>query len=57
MNFATRSKRFDLTNNFNIYDLNTYTGEYRLLRDGSDDQPNLQYEYPSENIKNLFKQS
>ena len=57
MNFATRRKRFDLANNFNIYDLNTHTGEYRLLRDGSEDQPDLQYEYPSENIKKLFKQS
>ena len=41
--------------NFNIYDLNVYTGEFRLLKDGVDDQPNLFYEYPSNDIKNLVK--
>lgn len=55
INFSTRTKDFDLNNNFNIYDLNVYSGEYRLIRDGSDDQPDLTYNYPSESIKELFK--
>ncbi len=55
INFSTRTKNFNLDNNFNIYDLCTTTGEHRLLRDGSDDQPDLHYEYPSPEIKKLFK--
>ena len=42
--------------NFNIYGLNKYNGEYVLLRDGSEDQPDLSYKYPSVEIKELFKQ-
>jgi len=38
INFAQRTKHFDIKNNFNIYDLNTDTGEYSLLRDGFKDQ-------------------
>lgn len=55
VNFATRTEKFDLKDNFNIYNLCTTTGEYQLLRDGSDDQPDLDYKYPSEEIKALFK--
>ena len=55
VNFSTRTKKFDLSNNFNIYDLCTETGDYKLLKDGSEDQPDLTYEYPNENIKSLFK--
>lgn len=40
-------------NNFNSYDLNIYSGETRLLKDGIEDQPNLNYEYPNEDIKKL----
>lgn len=38
INFAQRTSDFDIKHNFNIYDLNTDTGEYRLLRDGFKDQ-------------------
>lgn len=55
INFATRTDKFDIKDNFNVYDLNSKTGEYKLLKDGSDDQPDLNYEYPNEEIKELFK--
>ena len=55
LNFAKRTKNFDISNNFNIYDLNKHSGEYTLLKDGSDDQPDLSYEYPNDEIKKLFK--
>ena len=60
---ANEINNFDFTNplessnNFNIYDLNKYSGEYRLLKDGADDQPDLKYEYPNDEIKDLFKRS
>lgn len=38
INLATHSEGFDVKTNFNIYDLNTETGEYRLLREGYKDQ-------------------
>jgi len=38
LNFAVRYEGFDLRTNFNIYDLNTTTGEYRLIREGYLDQ-------------------
>lgn len=55
INFATRTKNFSLDDNFNIYNVNLGTGEYHVIKDGSDDQPNFQYEYPNEEIKSLFK--
>lgn len=55
INFATRSKKFSLEDNFNVYDLNINTGEYSILKDGIDDQPDISYVYPNEEIKNLFK--
>ncbi len=55
VNFATRTDKFDLKNNFNIYNLCTKTGEYEILRDGSDDQPDFTYKYPNEKIRSLFK--
>tara|TARA_B110000858_G_C17799599_1_gene474519 strand:- start:1536 stop:2096 length:561 start_codon:yes stop_codon:yes gene_type:complete len=55
VNFSTRTSKFSLTDNFNIYNLCTETGDYTLLKDGSDDQPDLTYKYPSEEIKELFK--
>ena len=30
--------------------------KYELLKDGSDDQPDLDYKYPNEKIKKLFKE-
>tara|TARA_B100001093_G_C26484144_1_gene866165 strand:- start:86 stop:634 length:549 start_codon:yes stop_codon:yes gene_type:complete len=55
VNFASRSNDFDLKDNFNIYKLCTTTGDNILLKDGSEDQPNLDYVYPDEETKNLVK--
>ena len=41
INMSTRNNNFNLNDNFNIYDLNIYSGEYRVIKDGSDDQPDL----------------
>jgi len=57
VNFATRNKGFDLKDNFDIYQLCTTTGVYSLIKSGIEDQPNLAYEYPNEEIKNLVKLS
>ncbi len=38
LNFAIRYDNFDIKTNFNIYDLNTETGEFRVLREGHLDQ-------------------
>lgn len=55
INFATRLSNFDLSDNFNIYDLDRSSGNYRLLKDGIEDQPNLTYQYPNDEIRDLFK--
>jgi len=39
LNFAVHYKGFDIRTNFNIYDLDTETGEYSVLREGHLDQP------------------
>ena len=57
INMSTRNNNFNLNDNFNIYDLNIYSGEYRVIKDGSDDQPDLIYKYPSDTIKKLFKEN
>lgn len=38
VNLATHYDHFDIKTNFNIYDLNTETGEYRCIREGFKDQ-------------------
>ena len=38
INFATHYDNFDLATNFNIYDLNEATGEYKMIRKGALDQ-------------------
>ena len=38
INLATHLEGFDIKTNFNIYDLNTETGEYKLIREGYKDQ-------------------
>jgi hypothetical protein len=38
INLATHLEGFDIKTNFNIYDLNVETGEYKLLREGYKDQ-------------------
>jgi len=39
LNFAVRYPDFDIRTNFNIYDLDTQTGEHRVIREGYLDQP------------------
>ena len=56
VNFSTRTNKFDIKDNFNIYDLNVHSGEYRVIKDGSEDQPVLEYDYPNDELKELFKQ-
>lgn len=55
VNFAARTKDFDLSNNFNIYDLNTETGKYRVIRDGALDQPDFSYKYKDLNILKILQ--
>ncbi|MFK5882723.1 MAG: hypothetical protein QM489_00035 [Candidatus Izemoplasma sp.] len=38
LNFAYRYDGFDVKDNFNIYDLNTETGKYKIIREGFKDQ-------------------
>ena len=54
INFATRTNKFDIKDNFNIYNLNVYSGEYNVLKDGSEDQPDFTYRYPNNELKSLF---
>jgi hypothetical protein len=39
INLATHYEGFDIETNFSIYDLDTETGEYHVIRKGSLDQP------------------
>ncbi len=39
INLAVRSAGFDIRTNFNIYDLDVRTGEFRVIREGYLDQP------------------
>ena len=56
VNFATRSSNFSIRDNFNIYNLCMKTGKYEILKEGHEDQPDLEYKYPNEEIKLMFKQ-
>lgn len=38
INLASHLEGFDIKTNFNIYDLNTETGDYKLIREGYKDQ-------------------
>ncbi|CDZ74356.1 hypothetical protein ING2D1G_0161 [Peptoniphilus sp. ING2-D1G] len=40
INLATHYEGLDMRTNFNIYDLNTETGEYKVIREGHQDQNN-----------------
>lgn len=55
INFSTRTNDFDLKTNFNVYDLCLMTGKYNLIKDGEDDQPDFNYIYPNEEIKELVE--
>lgn len=57
INFATRTSKFDLADNFNIYDLDTNTGEYKVIRNGALDQPDFSYKYKDLNLKRLLDES
>ena len=39
LNLATHYEGFNIETNFSVYDLNTETGEYRVIRKGALDQP------------------
>lgn len=56
VNFATRTSEFDLATNFNIYDLNTETGEYHVIRDGALDQPDFSYKYKDLELLKILQQ-
>lgn len=51
VNFATRHPEFDIKTNFNIYDLDTETGIYEIIRNGYEDQPD--YEYHTDDVETL----
>ena len=53
INFSTRHKNFNINDNFNIYNLCTTTGEYNIIKEGHEDQPDLYYKYPNQEIKDL----
>ena len=55
VNLATRTSKFDLSTNFNIYDLNTETGEYKIIRDGRLDQPDFSYKYKDLELLKLLQ--
>ena len=55
INISTRTDDFDLKDNFDIYDLDTKTGEYSVIKNGIEDQPDLFYKYPNTHIRELFK--
>lgn len=48
VNFATTTSNFNSKDYFNIYNLCTKTGKYELLKEGHEDQPDLEYKYPNE---------
>lgn len=54
VNFSTRTKDFDFSNNFNVYDLDVTTGNHRLIRDGADDQPDLTYVQTDQTMKDIL---
>lgn len=56
VNLATRTDKFNLEDNFNIYDLDTESGIFRLLRDGSLDQPDILYKFKDEKTKALLEE-
>jgi hypothetical protein len=41
INFARHYEGFDIRTNFNVYDLDTETGKYKVIRKGHLDQPDL----------------
>jgi hypothetical protein len=56
VNLASRLNDFDMRNNFNIYDLDTETGEHTLIRDGFQDQPNYDYQTTDDETLRLLEE-
>ena len=56
VNFSTRTEKFDLETNFNIYDLDLETGEYHVIRDGTLDQPDFSYKYADLELLKILQQ-
>jgi hypothetical protein len=54
VNFSTRTKEFNIEDNFNIYDLDVETGNSRLIREGIDDQPDLRYIQTDQTLKDIL---
>lgn len=42
LNFAVHYPGFNIRTNFNIYDLDTQTGKFRVIREGHHDQPGIE---------------
>jgi hypothetical protein len=55
VNFATRTKQFNIDDNFNVYNLCTNTGEYYVVREGNEDQPDIDYKFPNKELEKLVK--
>lgn len=56
LNLATRTNKFDLTTNFNIYNLDINTGKYEVIRDGRLDQPDFDYKYKDKELVKLLQE-
>jgi len=55
VNLSTRTDKFSLDDNFNIYDLDTQTGSYEVIRDGKLDQPDVLYKFKDEKTKAMLE--
>jgi len=55
INMSSRTDKFSLMDNFNIYNLCTTTGKYETIKEGHEDQVDLFYKYPNDEIKSLLK--
>ena len=56
LNLATRTRKFDLSTNLNIYDLDTETGRFQIIRDGRLDQPDFNYKYKDIELVKLLQE-
>ena len=55
INFSTRTSKFDLKTNFNVYDLCLTSGKSTIIKDGEEDQPDFTYVYPNEETRQLIE--
>jgi hypothetical protein len=56
INFSTRRRNFNIDDNFNVYALDRNTGDFTIIREGIEDQPDLSYKYPTSEIRKLVKE-